>query len=483
MSSNFYTTKTAALKATKADIRNFNAQEIKLKDKNILDYIKESEFDSYDTRDHQLKNDELDIWNTAISLSDNGHIEVKPLEHSVMFEQEQGFICEGITENQHNTLKTAAKVIDREVLGSDDEHIMYWQTDGLTNSMGMFLECSNLTSFSSDLSSLTNGYGMFLLCENLTTFSSDLSNLVNGEGMFAKCTALISFTSDLSSLTNSNGMFGNCTNLTSFAADLSNMTDGEQMFMNCTNLTSFTSDLSNLTNGEFMFDDCTKLTSFTSDLSNLTNGWCMFQSCKNLTSFTSDLSSLSNGNSMFANCKNLTSFTSDLSNLTDGTSMFYGCKFDAHSVANIVHTLPTHESTGEITIGLGCYTSEADRLLFAQECDCVTWQELLDEFSAKNWTVEFQYNGRPTTTYNMRRGETLPVYTKLEEVIMPTDEKEVIMSIVEKEHKSHYDYTSADGSKFYNIRYFHSTNGSTEGYDVFSSLEEAISTYNVTPKN
>ena len=57
---------------------------------------------------------------------------------------------------------------------------------------------------------------------------------------------------------------------------------------------------------------------------------------------------------------------------------------------------------------------------------------------------------------------------------MPTDEKE---------RKPRYAYTSTDGSRFFNIHYFHSTNGSTEGYDVFSSLEEAISTYNVTPKN
>ena len=154
--------------------------------------------------------------------------------------------------------------------------------------------------------------------------------------------------------------------------------------------------------------------------------------------------------------------------------MFNGCKLDAPSVANIVHTLPTHESNGTISIGIGCDNTEADQLLFSQECDCETWQELLDDFSAKNWTVTFQCNGRPTTTYNMRRGETLPIYAKLEEVIMPTDEKK---------RKPHYAYTSADGSKFYNINYFHSTNGSTEGYDVFSSLEEAISTYNVTPKN
>ena len=246
------------------------------------------------------------------------------------------------------------------------------------------------------------------------------------------------------------------------------------MFYGCNKLSSFNSDLSSMTNGERMFVSCTSLTSFEcDDLSSLTNGSNMFYGC-NLESFSSDLSSLTDGNMMFESCNNLTSFNSDLSSLSNGRSIFQYCKLDAQSVANIVHTLPTHETSGSIYIGIGCDNTEADQLLFAQDCDCDTWQELLDDFSAKNWIVLFQCNGRPTTTYNMRRGETLPVYTKLEEVIMPTDEKE---------HKPHYAYTSADGSKFYNINYFHSTNGSTEGYDVFSSLEEAISTYNVTPKN
>ena len=154
--------------------------------------------------------------------------------------------------------------------------------------------------------------------------------------------------------------------------------------------------------------------------------------------------------------------------------MFVYCRLDAPSVANIVHTLPTHETGGTIDIGIGCDNTAEDQLLFAQECDCDTWQELLDDFTAKNWTVTFRCTGRPTTTYNMRRGVTLPIYAKLEEVIIPTDEKE---------RKPHYSYTSADGSKFYNIQYFHSTNGSTEGYDSFSSLEEAVETYNVIHKN
>jgi hypothetical protein len=267
-------------------------------------------------------------------------------------------------------------------------------------------------------------------------------------------------------------MFQGCTNLNSFSSDLSSLSLGAYMFYN-TNLSDFSSDLPSLTDGSEMFRNCYNLTTFSSDLPNLTNGYLMFYDCRNLTSFSSDLSSLTNGEMMFC-YSSLESFSSDLSSLTNGESMFDGCKLDAPSVANIVHTLPSHESNGTITIGIGCDNTEADQLLFAQECDCDTWQELLDEFSAKNWTVQLQCNGRPTTTYNMRRGETLPIYAKLEEVIMPTDEKE---------RKPRYTYTSADGSKFYNIRHFHSTNGSTEGYDVFSSLEEAISTYNVTPKN
>lgn len=381
MDKKLYTTKTAALKATTADIRRLNGKEISLNGKNILDYISDSEFNSYDTRDPQLKNDELDIWNTAISLSDNGHIEVKPLEHTLG----------SITNNQKSTLYRAAKIINNEVLDTDNNHLMYWQTDGLTDT----------SDFQVDASRPLLGSG-----EYLTQFNSDLSSLVDGKAMFS-----------------------NCENLTTFTSDLSSLVFCSSMFFRCSNLTTFTSDLSSLRGPRITAE----------------------------------------GNLMFGGCSNLTSFSSDLSSLMNGLGMFVICKLDAQSVANIVHTLPTHESNGTITIGIGCDNTEADQLLFAQECDCETWQELLDDFSAKNWTVVFQCNGRPTeaATYNMRSGETLPIYTKLEEV---TDEK-------------YYQYTSADGSKFYNINYFHSTNGSTEGYDVFSSLEEAISTYNVTPKN
>lgn len=367
-----YTITAASLKATIADIRRLNANEISLNGKNILDYVGSSGFDSYDTRDPQLKNDELDIWNANISLSDNEHIEVKPKEHKFA----------SLSAAQKSALRGAVKVVNNEVYGAGDEHIMYWQTDGITHASGMF-----------------DG------CVDLLTFDSDLSNLSNGSGMFMG----------------------------------------------------------------------SSIASFDRDLPKLDNGSSMFRSCTGFTSFDVYLPALYYASAMFMDCPQLTSFTSDLRLLKYGLSMFGSCKLDAQSVANIVHSLPNRNGEitdiatgfGCITIGIGCDNTEADRLLFAQECDCDTWQELLDDFTAKNWRVEFQCNGRPTSTYNMRRGETLSIYTMLEEV---ADDE-------------HYQYTSQDGTKRYNIRYFHSTNDSSEGYDVFSSLEEAISTYNVIAKN
>ena len=160
-----FITNTASLKTTIADIRNLDAKQIKLKGQNILDYIKEAEFDSYDTRDPQLKNDELDIWNTEISLSEEGHIEVKPHTHAVLGDSDTLEITlEGITDSQLSALRTAVKVINNEALGANDEHIMYWQTDGLTKGNLIFDSIFTrdiLTSFSSDLSNLTNGDYMF----------------------------------------------------------------------------------------------------------------------------------------------------------------------------------------------------------------------------------------------------------------------------------------------------------------------------------
>ena len=217
MANNLYTTKTAALRATKADINKIDAKKMLLNGKNILDYISDSEFNSYDTRDPQLKNDELDIWNTKISLSEEGHIEVKPFEHT----------WETISSEQKNELRNyAGHIINNEVLTRGNNHEMYWQTEGLTDGSMMFQFNDDLTTFNSDLSSLTNGGSMFDTCLELTTFNSDLSSLTNGSYMFNNCEKLTSFNADLSSLTNGSYMFFICSTLDSFNCDLSKLTNG-----------------------------------------------------------------------------------------------------------------------------------------------------------------------------------------------------------------------------------------------------------------
>ena len=229
-------------------------------------------------------------------------------------------------------------------------------------------------------------------------------------------------------------------------------------------LTEFDSDLSSLTDGDFMFCDCYNLTTFTSDLSSLTNGEWMFGECSNFTAFTSDLSSLTNGEHMFFSCSNLTNFTSDLSSLTNGGYMFAYCKLTPSSLKNIYDTLRPYGNT--ITLGLGCDANPPDINAYADEAGLIDMTQMRYEFEVvRGWTVEWQYNGRPTSTYGLRRPseETLPVFAKLEEV----------------EEIDTFSHTSLDGSKKYNLHWFHMTSGSTEGYTQYKSIEAVEEALNI----
>ena len=182
----------------------------------------------------------------------------------------------------------------------------------------------------------------------------------------------------------------------------------------------------------------------------------------------------------FYDCTNLTSFYADLSNVINAYSMFDGCKLDAPSVANIIHSIPQRDAKptgdkwddGNITIGVGIANTDAAKQEFAEACYCSDWDELNQEFDDKNWVVEWQFNGPVSYSLKDPRPSTA-VFARLEEVFMPTDENA---------HKPHYQYTSQDGTRFYNIHWYHDSNTNNEGYDYFESLEEAISAYGVLPK-
>ena len=412
MANNLYTTKTAALKATKADISKLNTKKLFLGGENILDIIKRATPTIKHANDTRTTVTEYDLWGQWVETKDDGTVIVHDDWGSRIgnFHHNEG-ICK-VEDNKvytgeidyygnlsnlafHANVQTN-KIKDGSYMFSQSTALTSFSSDlsSLTNGYQMFYVCTALTSFNADLSSLTNGSYMFRGCSNFTSFNSDLSSLKNGNWMFDWCTTLTSFTGKLSSLTDGYSMFANCRNLSSFSSDLSSLTNGEKMFYDA-KLTSFSSDLSSLTNGEKMFYDCENLTTFTSNLPNLTNGYEMFYLCKNLTtfssdysgspvnlssltegismfayselsSFSSDLPSLTNGEWMFSNCFNLTSFSADLSSLTNGNFMFYNCKLDAESVMYIADSIKdiaaekqlyTNDTIPYVTLSNGVYSA------------------------------------------------------------------------------------------------------------------------------
>jgi hypothetical protein len=71
-----YTTTTAALKATTADIRTLDAKNINLKGKNITDLIAENKTAVLDERG-TLADDELDIWSSNVMKDEDDNIIIR----------------------------------------------------------------------------------------------------------------------------------------------------------------------------------------------------------------------------------------------------------------------------------------------------------------------------------------------------------------------------------------------------------------------
>ena len=350
-----------------------------------------------------------------------------------------------------NTVRTAKRVVNNKLYDVEDNLIGTWDSSKI--------EVGGTYDLETDITD-----GLFCNFDNMDMYGGNERGLVLSE-----------FNSNLSSLRDGTGMFAGCSQLTTFTSNLSSLTIGQEMFERCSNLTTFTSNLSSLTDSYEMFFNCTALTTFSSDLSSLMYGNYMFEECEFLTSFTSDLSSLTDGRMMFDGCSSLTSFTSNLSSLIGGYCMFSGCKLDAASVKSIIDTINTYSGEsgldpGVLRLGMGCDDNTADKDLFAQEVGYTDMASLLAALQAKGWTVTAQYNGRPTSTYSMRRTTepTLPVFVKLEEVEESSDKL-----------KSFHTHISFDGTKKYRLNWFHETSGTTDGYTQFNSLEEAIEHFNI----
>lgn len=362
MSEKYYTTKTAALKATVIDARTIN-----LKDKNILDYINENVPTVLDGRGENDK--DYDLWGSTVKTED-GVITVshKFVENPNAPKKAKGDITiPEPTKAAEAWNSNITKVVDNKAYTGDSEDSFYAniQTDMIQNGNSMFCY-SNLTSFDGNLDNLTEAWNMFRNCKDLTSFNVKLPNLTNGWAMFCDSAVAESFPGsgifslEMPSLKWGLSMFFGCTGITTFTSDLSNLISAQRMFQGCTNLAKVDTNLDSLLFSYYAFANCEALTSFDIPLPKIVAATSMFSGCTNLTSFSSDLSALKVGNNMFSGCSSLTSFSGDLSSLVSANNMFNGCKLDIESIICISDSIrdlaaeglvkhPENSNTWEVT--------------------------------------------------------------------------------------------------------------------------------------
>lgn len=97
MATKNYTTKTASLRATQADVRTLDTKKLFIDGVNINDLIKNGQVTILDDRG-TLANDELDIWRSNVSTDEEGNVIVR--EYPQKFE----ISIEDMSETQRSTL-------------------------------------------------------------------------------------------------------------------------------------------------------------------------------------------------------------------------------------------------------------------------------------------------------------------------------------------------------------------------------------------
>ena len=458
MATKNYTTKTASLRATKADIRTLDVKKIFLDNKNILEYIEESTptiTHSKDTRETVYEND---LWGQWVETKDDGTIVIhddylsNPNDSSVWLSN-----VKAVQDNKaYSEITTDADgkftgVVEDSVLANIQTEMI---KDGSKMFSGDIMTQQPFFSFSGDLSSLTNGTNMFSYT-SLESFSGDLSSLTNGTEMFSTCASLASFSGDLSSLTNGTEMFQQTFSLTSFSCDLSSLVNGTSMF-GVTGLTSFSGDLSSLVNGTSMFG-------YTS----LTPQSVMYivESIRNI---TEEKAKYSSGEIPWVTYDSETQkYSAPFGFMEDGSYVY------TYKNPNPYTTTISSSNVGTLTLGIDV-TNDSETIdqqlqTFAEGCLCDSWAELKQEFIDKGWTVTFQYGGT-TTNITLSEDEQfrgVPVYARLIEV--------------SDEDKDKAEYYTEDGTKFYNIDWGHDVTD-YDSYQYFGSLLEACGYFGVIPK-
>lgn len=376
MANNLYTTKTASLKATRADVNNLSTKKIKVNGKDVVTSIRVEDEREYVTA-HDLWCAEVELENNEIIFTDGGiyHNSMTPWRTNITEVIDRrcydslGFYC---------NLKTDSIVSGDYMFNGSNCHLTRWNSDlpKLERGWHMFYGCTELISFKGNMPSLVgDGNQVEGSCvdsmfsySNLSSFEGDMPNLVNGTNMFCYSNLAL-FVGDMPNLENGSGMFCGC-NVSSFVGDLSKLENGTDMFNDCNFYSLWDEDMPKLTNGTRMFKNCDLIT-FKNRLDSLEQGEEMFAYC-NLSSFSSKINGLVWAKNMFYGNGRMT-FAGDLYTLNEGWGMFEETWLDIESLTHIAETISKMKRN--ITIGL------------QYDIDLVEAKKLLTEITNKGWTV------------------------------------------------------------------------------------------------
>ena len=195
--------------------------------------------EQYDYRDANLHT-VYDIWKGAVIYDENGEITVQDLyvPDASQWKSEVGNV---VTPQIH-------KIVDEKAYNSYNVPLFNIQSQYIENGRGMFVQ-STIVSFSGSLEKLKVGEQMFGYSK-LEQWDVNMPLLWNGDTMFYNCSNLTTFKSDLTSLTSAWNMFNGCSLLNEVEiTSLENLTDGSNMFKNCNlSYSSFVDILSKLPN-------------------------------------------------------------------------------------------------------------------------------------------------------------------------------------------------------------------------------------------
>ena len=244
---NNYTSRTASLKATIADVKkldakSIDAQSIKINGKPVGTGV---------TDIRKGNSTPYDLWPNGVR-EENGATVVYPLGHNKID-------ISTLSDDVKNHYKhKVANIVDNVCYDKNNNIISYIDTLAIEDGTNLFYPSPgtpiNFININIDLSNLICGKQMFKGRGNTKSVTANFDKLIDGYAMFHSCANLESVQgTNFNSLLSGGSMFYGCNRFNPSNLEFKKLSYADSMFSYCTSLKTFAIDLPNLVRASGMF--------------------------------------------------------------------------------------------------------------------------------------------------------------------------------------------------------------------------------------